>query len=119
MHLRTGIEIHLAGNTRKAPEVLIFQVRTVAPTHHLHGDEVLAFLKILRDVKLGCHLGVLRAAHVLAINPDTKVTRGRTHVEIHVLTVPVCRQRERTAIRASVVIGLADKWRITVKRCAP
>ena len=56
MHLRTGIEIHLAGYTCKAPEVLILQIRAVAPAHHLHSDEVLAFLQILGDVELSCNL---------------------------------------------------------------
>ena len=38
MNLRTGIEVYLAGNTCKAPKVLILQIRAVAPAHHLHSD---------------------------------------------------------------------------------
>ena len=119
MHLRSGIQIHLAGNAGEAPEVLVFQVGTVAPAHHLHGDEVRALLQVLGDVELGSHLRVLRIAYVLAVYPHRKVARSRAYMEVHLLTVPVGRQLERAAIRACVVIGLADKWRITVKRCAP
>ena len=39
-----SIKIHFAGDTREAPEVLILEIGTVAPTHDLHGDEVLAGL---------------------------------------------------------------------------
>ena len=41
---RTGIEVDLACDTRQTPEVLIFEIGAVAPTHHLHGDEVATFL---------------------------------------------------------------------------
>ena len=56
--LGTGTEIHLAGNTRKSPEVLVLQVGAVTPAHHLHGDEVLASLQVFGDVKLCGHLGI-------------------------------------------------------------
>ena len=46
MQFRTSIEIHLTGDTREAPEVLVLEIRTIAPTHHLHGNEVLARLEI-------------------------------------------------------------------------
>ena len=58
IRLRTCIQVNLAGNTRKAPEVLVFEVGTVTPAHHLHGNEVLAFLQILRDVKLSSDLRI-------------------------------------------------------------
>ena len=56
VHLWTGIQIHLAGNTCEAPEVLILQVRAVAPAHHLHSNQVLAFFQVLGDVELGSYL---------------------------------------------------------------
>ena len=58
MCLRCSIEVHLTGNTRKAPEVLILDIGTVAPTHHLHSDEVLARLQIFGDIELRSHLRV-------------------------------------------------------------
>ena len=69
MRLRSGVEIHLTGNTREAPEVLILQIRAVAPAHNLHGNQVFARLQVFRDVKLGSHLRILRVAHVFAVHP--------------------------------------------------
>ena len=76
MKLRTGIEIHLTGNTREAPIVLVFKIRTIAPAHHLHGNEVLTRLEILGDIELGSHLAVLAISHVLAVHPESQVTGG-------------------------------------------
>ena len=56
MDFRCGIEIHLAGDTREAPEVLILEIRAVAPAHDLHGDKVLAWLQIFREIELGSDL---------------------------------------------------------------
>ena len=58
MCLRGSIEVHLTGNTRKAPEVLILEIRAIAPAHDLHGDEVLAWLQIFGDIELRSHLRV-------------------------------------------------------------
>ena len=112
MYLRTGIQVHFAGNTRQAPEVLVLQVRAVTPAHHLHGDKVLPFLHIFRDVKLSGNLRVLAIAHILAVHPHLQVARGRTHVEQHLLALPTVGQRECTAVRARIVLRLADVWRI-------
>ena len=117
--LGTGIEIHLAGYTREAPEVLVLQIRAVAPAHHLHGDEVLAFLQVLGDVELGSHLRVLRVAHVLAVDPKGEVAGGRAHMEIDILAFPVEGQVELAAIGTRVVVGLVDKRRVAVERRAP
>ena len=59
MCLRTGIEIHLAGYTCEAPEILVFQIRAVTPAHHLHGNQVLALLQIFGNIELGSHLRIL------------------------------------------------------------
>ena len=56
MGLGGSIEIRLAGDTCKAPEVLVLQIGAVAPTHNLHGNQVLAGLQVLGDVKLGSYL---------------------------------------------------------------
>ena len=119
MNFRTGVEIHLAGNTRKAPEVLVFEPRAVAPAHYLHGNEVCALLQILGDVELGSYLRVLRVAHVLAVDPDAEVARGRAYMEIDLLTVPVGGKLERAAVRACVVVGFADVGWIVVERRTP
>ena len=111
MHLRTGIEIHLPGDACEAPEVLIFQIRAVAPAHHLHSDEVAALLQVFRDIELGSHLRVLRIAHILTVHPEGEVAGGRTDMEEYFLSFPVLRQVERPAIRTRVVVGLTDiRW---------
>ena len=119
MHLRRGIEIHLTGDAGKAPEVLIFEIGAVTPAHDLHGDEILAFLQVFRDVKLCSHLRVLRVAHVFAVHPECEVARGRTNVEEHLLTVPVSRQFEGTAVGTGVVVRLADIRGIALEGRSP
>ena len=119
MGLGTGIEIHLASNTRQSPEVLIFEIGAVAPAHHLHGYQVLALLQILGDVELGSHLGVLAIAHITAIDPQLEVARGRTDVEQHLLATPPLRQLELAAIAARIVLRLADVGRIVVEGGVP
>ena len=86
--LRTCIEIDLAGYTGEAPEVLVFQIRAVAPPHDLHGNEVLALLQVFRDVELGSHLRVFAIAHIFPVDPNLQVAGGRTHMEQHLLTGP-------------------------------
>ena len=119
MRLRRGIEIHLTGDTRKAPEVLILQIRAVTPAHHLHCNEVLTRLQIFRDIKLCSHLRILRIADILAIHPQREVTRGRTYMEEHLLPFPVGRQIKRATIRTRIVVRLADIRGIALKGRTP
>ena len=119
MCLRTGIEIHLTGDSRQTPEVLVLEVRTIAPSHHLHGNQVLARFEILGDIKLGSYLAILAISHIFAIHPKRKVASGRTYVEIHILTLPILRKIKSAAIRTRIVIDLTDIWRIRVKLSSP
>ena len=119
MNLWTGIEINLAGNTCKAPEVLIFEIRAVAPAHDLHGNEVLAFLQVFGNIELSSNLGILAVAHITSIHPNLQIAGGRTDMEQHLLTLPIIGQRELTTIAARVVLRLANVGRIAVERGAP
>ena len=119
MNLLCGIQIHLAGDTCKAPEVLILQIATITPAHNLHCYQVLARLQILCDVELGSHLRVLAVAHVFSVHPHAQVAGCTTHVEVYLLPFPACGQIECTAIRASVVIGLSDVWRVVLECGTP
>ena len=119
MNLRTSVEINFASDTCEAPEVLIFEVRTITPTHHLHCYQVLARLQILRDIKLCSHLAVFAVSYVFAINPKSEVACGRTYVEVYILALPILRKFECAAIRACVVIDFADIRRLRVKLCFP
>ena len=119
MGRRTCIQVHLAGDAREAPEVLIFQIAAVAPAHHLHGYQVLAFLHVFGNVKLGSYLRVLRVTCELAVDPHLEVARGRPYMEKHLLAVPRGGQFEGTAVRAGVIVGLADERRIAPEGGAP
>ena len=119
VHLRTGIEIDFAGNAGKAPEVLVFQIGTVAPAHHLHGNEVAAALQIFRDVELGGHLRVFAISHIASVDPHHEVARGRTHMEVDVVPLPVLRQIEGAAIGTRIVVGLGHLRRIILELLRP
>ena len=119
MHLRRGIEIDLAGDTREAPEVLVLEVGTVAPTHHLHGDEVAARLEVLRDVELSSDLCILGVTDIASVDPQEEVAGGRAYVEEHLLSFPVGRQVEGAAVRTGIVVGLTDIGGIVLKGGAP
>ena len=119
MSLRTGIEIHLAGYAGKAPEVLILQVRTVTPAHHLHGNEVASLLQILGNVELRSHLGVFAVAYITAIDPQLQVAGGRAYMEQYLLPLPAFRQCEHTTIGAGIVLRLANGRRIVLEGRTP
>ena len=59
MLLGTCTEINLTGNTSKAPEVLVLQIRTVTPAHHLHGYQVLTLLQIFGNIEFSSHFRIL------------------------------------------------------------
>ena len=77
MTLLAGIEVNLAGNAGKAPEVLVLEIGAVAPAHHLHGNEVfLARREVGSEVKLGGNFGVFAVAHEAAVHPHAEVGRS-------------------------------------------
>ena len=120
MSLGTGIQIHLACNTRKAPEVLVLAIRTVAPAHNLHADEVLlARLQELGYVKFGSILRVLAVAHLLAVYPQGEVAGGRTHIHDDILALPFCWHHNLLAVRTGVVVLLLNVWRFWCELCGP
>ena len=119
VYLWCGIQIHLAGDTSKAPKVLILQVASVAPTHNLHGDEVLTWLQIFGDIELSSYLRVLAVAYVLSVYPEAQITGCRAYIEVNLLTFPVGGQLECTAIRTCVVVCLADVWWVVLECGAP
>ena len=87
--LRTSKKVDLAGNPREAPEILVFKIRAVTPTHHLHGNEVLlAGTQIGREIEFCGDFRILRIAHPAAVHPHAEVARGRTHVQIDALSLP-------------------------------
>ena len=116
----TGVEVGLAGNAREAPEILVFQIGTVAPTHHLHGNEIfLARHQVLRQVKLGSSLAVLAVTDIFAVDPHRQVRRSRAHVHEDVHTLPVLRNNKLAAVGAGVVVQFLDVGRFAFKLRGP
>ena len=120
MCLRTGIEIDLACNTGKAPEVLVLKIGSIAPTHHLHGDEgFLAWGEIRGEVEDGFHLGILAVAHFLAVHPYGEVACGRADMHKDAAALPVGRYLKLATIRACVVVLLLNHGWIAGELCGP
>ena len=118
--LRTGIEINLAGNAGETPEVLVLEIGTVAPAHHLHGNEVvLAHYEVRRKVEFSGHFGILTVAHELAIHPHAEIGSGRAYMEIDLLSLPVCRHLDGTAVRPRVVVLLLHEGGIGMELRGP
>ena len=120
VRLRTCIEISLAGNAAETPEVLVFVPRTIAPTHDLHGNQILlARNDVLSDVELASYLGILRIAHILAVHVNCDVGSGRTDVHVHILAFPIGRDGERATIRAHVIALVLHSWWFTSPVATP
>ena len=119
MGLRTRIEVHLAGYSGEAPEVLVLQIGAVAPPHHLHGNEITARTQVFRDVKLSRNLAVLAVADVLSVDPYRQVACGRPYMEVDAAALPVVGQDERAAVRAGVVVRFRDVRGIALECSGP
>ena len=120
MCLWTRIEINLACNTGETPEILVFKIGSIAPTHHLHGNE--GFLtggEIRSEVEDGFHLGILAVTHFLAVHPNSEVAGGRADMHEDAATLPIGRNLELATIRACVVVLLLNHGRIAVELCGP
>ena len=124
MSLGTGHQVHVAVNTGQAEHILVFQVGTVAPFVHLHGQGVIALFHVRRNAELGVVVGALAVTHLLAVHPHIE---GRIHavkVQINLLSGPVGRQGEIAPVGAHgigfllhgiALLGL-DKRRIAQER---
>ena len=87
--LRPCVEVHLAGYSREAPEVLVLEIGAVAPSHHLHGYEILfARHEVFGDIEFGGRLAVLAVAYEFAVHPHFEIGRGATDMEVDVIALP-------------------------------
>ena len=119
MQFGTCIEINFACDTCKAPEVLVLEIGTVTPAHHLHGNQVFARFEIFGDVEFSSNLAVFAIAYILTVDPKSQVACSRTYVEIYVFAFPICGKVECATVRTGIVVGLADIRRIGVKLSCP
>ena len=87
--LGQGYELHVTRDTAQTPQVLILEIRAVAPAEDLQGDEVLTRVNILRDVERCAEVAVLRVSDELAVDPYIYVRYGSADVEVYVAARPV------------------------------
>ena len=115
-----GIEIAFACNTCKAPEILVLEIGTVAPTHHLHGNEVLlSGFDVAGEVELSGILGIFGISYPLAVDPHLDIRGGRTDVHDDLFAIPRCRNVESTAVGTRKVVLFLNERRIVLELCGP
>ena len=70
VHMRFGIEAHVACDAAHAPHVLTFEIAAVAEADDLYGQTVSSRMDILRYLPLGRGFGVLGVAHHFAVDVE-------------------------------------------------
>ena len=115
----TGKEIAFTSHTTQAPEVLILIPGTIAPAEGLEGNQILAFLQIRSDVKLGSYLAILCITGKLAVYIEIDVGSNATEMSYNLLAIPVGRDVDDTAVRTYMVVLGRNCWWLLVKMSAP
>ena len=69
MRQRTYPKLHGAENTGKPPHVLVFQIASVTPAVHLHGQSVPSRTQISGHVEFGRRHGILAVTDFLTVHP--------------------------------------------------
>ena len=73
MRFGLGVEDDAALDAAQPPEILAFEIGTVAPFKNLQGNQVaLPELHEPGDVELGVGFGILAVAHKLAVHPEVE-----------------------------------------------
>ena len=110
--IRCGIEPNITVDAAEAPEVLIFQITTVAILVNLYGYLVFACLQIRSHVKFARLHRTLRISHLLTIHPYIEGAHHafKTQEGLTVLTEQqrICLQLEATFIlsgRIAFLVG--------------
>ena len=95
------LQVYVSVDAAHAEHVLVLQVAAVAPSVHLHTNEVLASgLHVFRYVKVGSGVGALGVAHLLAVDPYVCRTVDTVEVEINLLLFPSCGEAEGASVAA-------------------
>ncbi len=111
MHGRQGIQVDAAVDACHAPMVLILQEAAIAPADHLGGQEVLARVHQLGDVKLGRQARSLAIADQLAVDPEIERRLDALKAQNDAAPLPIVRHIERRAIEAGRVVVLRNVGR--------
>ena len=107
LRLRRREEHHVAVDAGVAEEVLVLEVRAVAPAVDLHGEQVVAGTEVLRDVELVGRAAVLAVAHLLAVHPHVVGAVHALEAQVHGAVLPRVRHGERGAVgRNGIVVAV-------------
>ncbi len=77
----SGEHEYVAVDSAHAEHVLAFEIGSVAPPDHLHGDPVGAGPGHVGDVEFMVVVGALSVAYILAVDPDER--RGVYAAEVY------------------------------------
>ena len=94
------IKVDIAEDTAHTEHILAFEIRTVAPAHHLHRKAVFAGTQIGGEIVFTHVVRSLTIAHFVAVKPDCGGRVDATEMDDRAATVPRSRQREGAHIRA-------------------
>ena len=98
VRLRLGKQGHVPENAGKAQEILVLQVRTVAPAVYFHGNRIPAGPDIGSKVKLRPCIGIFGIADLTAIYPHIKGGLHPVKPDHHLLSLPGNGQIEIPAV---------------------
>ena len=119
MSLRPGIKECLTAQTRQAPEILVLQIRAVAPPHQLHCNEILSGPHKRRNIEFRRHLAVLAVSDKPAVDPNLQIRCGRTHMQIDSVSLPAGGKHKRAAVGSDIVVYRRHMRRIGLKLAVP
>ena len=102
-------EIHVAEDAAHPPEVLVLEVRSVAPAEVLDGEQVLAGLEERGDVELDRRAAVLAHADLLAVDPEVEEGVDAVEGDQDPPARPVLGHREGAAVGVDRVVRIVGR----------
>ena len=115
-----GVEVAVAADARKAPEILVFEIRTVAPAVDAQHDQVAAPGRdVAGDVEFGFELAVLAVTRLAAVDPERHVRDRRADVDEHVAALPVGGNPDAAAVEPRVVLFMGNQRRLHLEEFVP
>ena len=115
-----GVEVAVAADARKTPEVLVFEVRTVAPAVDAQHDQVVAARRdVAGDVEFGFELAVLAVPHFAAVDPERHVRGRRADVDECVAAFPIGGNPDGAAVETRVILLMGNQRRFHLEEFVP
>ncbi|OQB67852.1 MAG: hypothetical protein BWX93_01704 [Bacteroidetes bacterium ADurb.Bin139] len=98
-----GIKEYIPANSAQTPEILVFQVCSIAPAVHFQGNEVISRPEVGGDVKPGFQFAVFRIPRKHSVDPQAQVGSDRSEMNENLPAVPFFRQGKVMAVVSRVV----------------